>query len=233
MPSKNVIKTFVENSYYHTYNRGVEKRNIFIDDTDYRVFLNLLKYSLLPPEQTTSFVSHPIATVTGCNPVRIRTLKNFHGEIKLLSYCLMPNHFHLLVWQSKKDSMSKLMQSVCTSYSMYFNKKYQRVGRLFQGTYKATRVDVDGYLLHLSRYIHLNPKSLTGCNPVTYPYSSYQHYLGNKHSAWVIPDVILAYFKRVRKTNFNDLFSYESFVEDFDEDASALIGMLTIDAKED
>ena len=91
--------------------------------------------------------------------------------------------------------MSDLMRRLSTAYSMYFNKKYRRVGHLFQGIYKAAYVDKDPYLLHLSRYIHLNPLelALTGFNLVKaaiYPYSSYAYYLGKKRAEWIVKDLI-------------------------------------------
>ena len=161
---------------------GVEKRIIFIDDQDYRVFLSYLRAYLSKPIDTPL---HPITEVTGLNPVRERQLLSFYGQIVLIAYCLMPNHYHLLLWQSEENSMTKFMQALGTSYSMYFNHRYRRVGSLFQGSYKAVYIDRDEYLLHLSRYMHRNPNELTGLNPVKlseYPYSSYPYYLNIKKS---------------------------------------------------
>ncbi len=176
MPARNRVKIFLENALYHVYNRGVEKRVIFLDDQDFRVFLSFIRAYLCPPQSTP--LVHPVTQVTGSDPVRLRPLKSFFGEISLLAYCLMPNHFHLLLRQSPKDAMTRFIRALCTSYAMYFNKKYERVGTLFQGTYRAIRVYEDAYLLHLSRYIHLNPLELTGFDPakiVEYPYSSYAY----------------------------------------------------------
>lgn len=230
MPSKNRVKTYVENGYYHTYNRGVEKRNIFIDDQDYRVFLQFLKNYLSPPPK---IITHPVQAVTGSGPVRLRPLKTFFEEITLCAYCLMPNHFHFLINQTNKDSMTRFIQALCTSYSMYFNKKYKRIGTLFQGPYKAVLVMEDSYLLHLSRYIHLNPiELLTGPGPVkpeNYSYSSYPHYLGKKKALWINPEPVLGFFKSARRRNLRDFFSYQSFVEDYLEDPRELLGSLSID----
>lgn len=230
MPARNQVKIYVENGYYHAYNRGVEKRVIFLDDQDYRVFLSFLKSYLSPPPST--LLTHPIEEVTGLHPVRVRPLKSFFGEVTLLAYCLMPNHFHLLLWQSGVDRMAKFIQALCTSYSMYFNKKYKRVGSLFQGTYKAASVDKDEYLLHLSRYIHLNPLELTGLHPVNvfeYPYSSYTYYLKKKKAVWVNPDPILGFFRSAQRTSLRDILSYQSFVEDFKDDSREAVGNLAID----
>jgi len=232
MPSRYQIKTYTENAYYHAYNRGVEKRDIFVDDQDYRVFLSFLK-CYLSSESAKNMSPHPIEDVTGSRPVRIRPLKTFVDEVSLLAYCLMPNHFHLLLWQSPADGMARFVQSLCTSYSMYFNKKYKRVGTLFQGPYKAVLVQEDIYLLHLTRYIHLNPlELLTGSRPVTlaeYHYSSYPYYLGLKHAAWFHPQPVLDFFRTNRRTSLRDFHSYQSFVEDFADDAQLIVGRLTIE----
>lgn len=233
MPSQYQIKTYTENGYYHTYNRGVEKRDIFIDDQDYRVFLSFVK-AYLSSDTSVGKQLHPIEEETGSRPVRIRPLKTFFREVSLLAYCLMPNHFHLLLWQSPVDGMSRFMQSLCTSYSMYFNKKYKRVGTLFQGPYKAVSVHEDIYLLHLTRYIHLNPLdlSLTGSRPVRpveYPYSSYAYYLGKKQAEWVHPQPVLDFFQTNKRTSLRDFLSYESFVEDFADDSKLIVGKLIIE----
>lgn len=230
VPSRNIVKFYVPNGYYHAYNRGVEKREIFLDDQDYRVFFSFLRsyLSSLRTEQR----SHPLQEETGLNPVRIRPLHSFFEDISLLAYCLMPNHFHLLLYQTKAQGMTEFIRALCTSYSMYFNKKYRRVGHLFQGVFKAALVDSDPYLLHVTRYIHLNPQSRTGLNPVKaseYPYSSYPHYLGKKHAEWVHPEHVLAYFRSAQRRDFQDHLSYESFVEDYAADSREAIVSLAID----
>lgn len=229
MPSRNRIKIYVGDGHYHVYNRGVEKRVIFLDDQDYRVFFSFLKSYLSVVNKQ---INHPLLEVTGPGPVRIRPLKSFFGEVSLLSYCLMPNHFHLLLYQQPADGMQRFIQALCTSYTMYFNKKYKRVGPLFQGPYKAVFVDSDSYLLHLTRYIHLNPLDLTGPGPVTmreYPYSSYPYYLRLKQASWLHPEYVLAYFRSAQRKDYRDVLSYESFVEDYGEDVSAMVGKLAID----
>ena len=227
MPSRNRRKIYVENGYYHTYNRGVEKRDIFLDDQDYRVFLSFMKAYLSPPES--KFI-HPVTQVTGSDPVRLRPLGSFFGKVSLLAYCLMPNHFHLLLQQAPTNGMTEFIRALCTSYTMYFNKKYIRVGTLFQGIYKAALIDSDAYLLHLSRYIHLNPIELTGSDPVNeYPYSSYLYYLGKKHAGWLHPEHVLSYFQTAQQISFRDTSSYQSFVEDYVEDPRSAVKGLAID----
>lgn len=231
MPAKNVVKQYLEDGYYHIYNRGVEKREIFLDDQDYRVFLHLLKFYLSPPDPLNE---HPLSnlSLTGFNPVRLRPLKTLFGEIELLAYCLMPNHFHFLVKQRSIDGITQLLRKLSTTFSMYFNSRYKRVGHLFQGTFRAVLIQQDDYLLHLSRYIHLNSKELTGFNPVSsvsYPYSSYGYYLGTKNAFWIKPQFILDYFRSnssLLPKNFN---TYQKFVEDYQEDLKESLGPLILE----
>lgn len=143
MASRNALKVDIAEQYYHVYNRGVNKGVIFQDADDYRVFLNLLKRYLDKGHQ---------------NDVHKSPVHTLNGKIEINAYCLMPNHFHLLIYQLEEGSMKKLIQSVCSSYTAYFNKKYSRVGHLFQGVYKASLISTDAYVQHISRYIHLNPK---------------------------------------------------------------------------
>lgn len=217
MPARNIVKTYVENGYYHVYNRGVEKRDIFLKEEDYSVFLHFLKQYLSSPQGKNTHL-----TMTRSHLVRPRPIHPLHNEINLLAYCLMPNHYHLLLKQKTIDGMTKFLRRLCTSYSLYFNKKYDRVGKLFQGIYKAAFIDRDEYLLHLSRYIHLNPilDKVAPCHK--YPFSSYQHYLGLKGAKWLKPEEILSFFKTAQKTNLKDILSYQSFVEDYTQSPEEL-----------
>lgn len=226
MPAKNIVKQYLENGYYHIYNRGVEKRNIFLDDQDYRVFLHLLKFFLSPSEIQEK---HPLTDLTGFNPVRLRPLRTLFGEIDLLVYCLMPNHYHLLAKQASRMGITKFVRKISTTYAMYFNRRYKRVGHLFQGAYKAALIENDAYLLHLSRYIHLNSVALTGSNPVNYPYSSYGYYLGLKSSEWIKPKFILDYFESNPILLPKDINSYQRFVEDYLQDSKEILGTLVLE----
>jgi len=216
MPSKNRLKVYIENGFYHIYNRGVAKQNIFEDENDYTAFLHLLKYYLSPPNE---ILVHPLWESGLFKPVRMRALANLHKEIELLCYCLMPNHFHLVVKQITRNGMTNLMRAISTCYAMNFNKKYDRVGYLFQGRYKAALIDNENYLLHLSRYIHQNPSELTGTDPVNWPYSSYQYFLGKKNAIWIKPELILSYFNR----NPENSLSYKSFVEEYTNQSDEII----------
>ena len=189
MPSRNVVKIDIPDSYYHVYARGRGRQKIFHDDEDYRVFLNLFKRHLSV---------EPVVDSYGMPYAHLR------GELELLCYCLMPNHFHILLYQKTEGTMSRLMRGVIMSYTRYYNKRYETSGSLFETTYKASRISSDEYLLHISRYIHLNPKDWRG-----YAYSSLNYYIHAKEPSWLQTKKIL------------DLHSsrqaYELFVEDYEE----------------
>lgn len=227
MPRRNTIRTFVEKGIYHLYNRGVEKRDIFLDDQDYAVFLHLLKYYLSPidPEKI-----HPLLGFQNFSVIRPRPLANLEKEVDLIEYCLMPNHFHLILQQHTVDGVTKLLIRVMTTYVLYFNKRYKRVGYLFQGPYRAVIVKDDSYLLHLSRYIHLNPIELTRGPLVNYPYSSYPYFLRLKRAGWVKPKIILDYFDKSKLLPFLDHYpSYQEFVEKYPGDPIEIIGNLALE----
>lgn len=226
MPSKNTIKQYVENGYYHIYNRGVEKRTIFKDTQDCEVLLHYLKMYLSPVEELRELAKQQ--QYPGTRLQRFLPL-NLSKEINLLSFSLMPNHIHLQIKQHTKEGIIKFMRRILTSYAVYFNKKYERVGALFQSKYKAAIIASDEYLLHLSRYIHLNPIKL-GSLPINFvDFSSYPYYLGKKQASWVKPQEILSYFKSAQRQSLKDIFSYQSFVEDYLEDSREVLGGLTLE----
>lgn len=184
---------YAPESYYHIYNRGVNKRKIFLDGQDYRVFLNLLKRYLSKEE---------IKDTKG------RLYDSMFGQIELLAFCLMPNHFHLLVYQKDSEAMSKLIHKISGSYTLYFNKKYKRSGPLFQDRFKASQILIDEYLIHISRYIHLNPS-----NYLSWEYSSLPYYTGKLNAGWVMPDKITGLFERD---------NYLTFLNDYEEQKTML-----------
>lgn len=194
MPAKNILKTYIENGYYHLYNRGVEKRIIFEEKSDYVTFLHFLKKYLT------------------ADPDCPHSPKTLYNRIDLLAYCLMPNHFHLLVKQRDRENIIEFIRKICTNYAMYFNKKYKRIGTLFQGRYKASLIDSNIYLLHLTRYIHQNPLEIIKSwqELITYPYSSYPNYLGIFNQGWIKPEEILTLLKE----EFGPRMTYQNFMED-------------------
>lgn len=218
MAAKNSIKIYTEDGYYHIYNRGVEKRVIFLDQQDYAVFLNYLKEYLLPKDEEglREQLSDPNTSYKEKDKIlKLLRLNNFYGEITLLAYCLMPNHFHFFIKQKSALSIDKFMQSLGTRYTMYFNRKYKRVGSLFQAVYKAVLVETEQQFIYLSKYIHkqalaLQGESLQGWEekqPCSFP-----EYLGLRKTEWVHPGEVLAYFSTTNPT-----LSYRSFVQDTEE----------------
>lgn len=189
MPRRNIIRSDGQDVFYHVYARGGSKRRIFLDEEDYLKFLQLLERYLSPEDaRNSSGVPYP----------------NFYNKVDLLAYCLMPNHFHLFVYQRQIHMLTSLMQSVMTSYSRYFNTKYKRTGALFESRFRASPILDEGYLEHISRYIHLNPRQWRD-----YEYSSLPYYLQQDTVSWVRPERILSMFKTPAE--------YLQFVEDYQE----------------
>lgn len=194
MPSRNVLKFDIANSFYHVYARGNSRQNIYLDEQDYATFLNLLKRYLSKEQQ---FDNHGVP------------YPHLTNKVELLCFCLMPNHFHLLLYQKEEKAMQTLMRGVMTSYSRYFNKKYDRSGGLFESRYKASHIGQDSYLDHISRYIHLNPKEWR-----TYKYSSLPFYLGQKKAEWLKQERILELF--------DNREGYATFVADYQDNKRML-----------
>lgn len=193
MPSRHIIKNIDVDSYYHVYNRGVAKQDIFREPEDYATFLHLFKRHLsyeIPADK----YGRPHAKL--------------NNDIELLAFCLMPNHFHLLAYNITEKGLPNLMRRTMTAYSMYFNKRYKRVGTLFQDTYKASRITEEPYLMHISRYIHLNPQDLNQSFE-EYPYSSYTYYTGKRSAKWLNTDKVLGLYG-------NNTKSYAKFVKDYE-----------------
>lgn len=208
MPVKNTVKTYIENGYYHIYNRGVDKREIFLEPADCKMFLYFLKLYLTPPEilqKSAEFMSPQFL---------FKILhRNLSNEVKLLSFALMPNHFHLQVKQFSLYGIQKLMRQVIPSYVQYFNRKMNRIGTLFESTYKAVLTETETQHLYLSAYIHRNSMKLINPPFNFIEFSSYPYYLGDLHAPWIHPEEILEYFAKQKSSTSEDLFSYQSFVE--------------------
>lgn len=174
MPGRNVVKEYVPESYYHIYNRGVNKNNIFLDRQDRIVFLGLIK----------RYLGDDLEKKPNREPY-----PNYQKDIQLLAFCLMNNHFHFFVYQESQTAIIDFMKSLSVAYSMYFNKRYKRVGAVFQQRYRAVRITNDAQLLHLSRYIHMNPQ-----NYELYEWSSLPYYLNQKNASWIKPGRVLELF---------------------------------------
>lgn len=186
----------VNDQYYHLYNRGVAYQPIFSSVRDYqRLFLCLSYYRHNNlPFRLSKLLQIPKAE-------REQILANLESTndltVDLVAFCLMPNHIHILTKQVSDGGISKFMKQVTDSFTRYFNTKYQRVGPLFQGVFKAVRIETDEQLIHVSRYIHLNPLTsyiVREESFTNYPWSSLKDYL-NKNSGYVNSQIILDHFK--------------------------------------
>lgn len=187
-------KQFVEGEYYHVFNRGVGKMDIFRNDNDFLFFLILLKENI-HPEMVPISGSRRAPSPGGY----VRELLSANS-FELVCYCLIPNHFHLVIKQLGDTSVSKLILKICTSYSKYFNKKYNRVGSLYQDQFKAIHIDDDEYLLWLSAYIHQNPKVAGLVKDLKdWKWSSYPDYVGLRQGSLCKKDVVLERFKNVKE----------------------------------
>lgn len=197
MPYKYSIRNFKENGLYHIYNKGVGKQEIFLNSEDYATFIYYLSVYLLPPGKTLQ--KYPDT------PLRIYS-KSLSEELELLGYCLMPNHFHLILKPKFKQSISKLMKQLSNGYTFYFNRKYGSFGQIFQGVYKGLSIKTKEELIHLLKFIHLNPsKAFLVENPKDYQWSSHGEYLKRLPNLCNI-ELILS--------NFPTLKDWEQFVLD-------------------
>jgi putative transposase len=147
--------TISPDEYYHVYNRGVDKRLIFIDGRDYERFLCLLYLS-------NSAKNFEISKDPNIEWSFEKVLETDRGEeiVSIGAWCLMPNHFHILIKEKVDGGISKFMAKFSTGYTMFFNKKNHRSGSLFQGRFKVRHINSDRYLKYIYSYIHLNPISI-------------------------------------------------------------------------
>lgn len=195
---------FATGHFYHIYNRGVEKRDVFLTSSDYKRFLQTINYYRLSP-QPVKFSDYK------------RSVKRFlkteepNEAVKIYCYCLMPNHFHLLIQQTDEFGITQFMRKISDSYTKYFNTKYKRVGPLFQGAFKAKLIESEEYLLQLSKYIHRNSFPLKMWEAKVYPYSSYSYYLSGEVHEFCEINFIRSFF---RKNNSG--LDYKSFVEELE-----------------
>lgn len=180
---------FGAQGFYHVYNRGHNKQTIFHDARDYRRYLTRLGEYLK---------KHPVT---------------------LLAYCLMPNHIHLLLRQDGEEPIDRFIHRLHTAYTMYFNKKYEKVGAVFQGRFKAKLIDTEEYLLHVSRYVHINPVELIHAQGralsvklAAYPWSSYGEYLEPRGKLLCDPTLVLSYFFKLPTQGRT---TYRSFVDEY------------------
>lgn len=184
MPSR--VFPFVNSHFYHVYNRGSEKRQIFEINWDYLRFIKTIKYYQLsgPKPRLSKFLINQAFKIDHLEKI-----------VDVICYCLMPNHFHFLIRQVKDGGITKFIGQLSNSYTRYYNTKYRRVGPLLQGEFKAVLVESAEQLIHVSRYIHLNPLvSLLAKDLNLYKWSSYHEYI-NILEGICDKDPILEFFK--------------------------------------
>lgn len=145
---------FVEGEHYHVYNRGVEKRNIFLDQQDVRRFKKCLDVL----NTTKPIGSLYRLSFKGRAGTLLRGQASQSRLVDIVCFALLPNHYHLLLYQRAENGVPLFMQRLGTAHAMYFNEKYERSGSLFQGKYKSIHVNTNEYLLRLSAYVNLNEK---------------------------------------------------------------------------
>src|SRR3989338_7289089 len=199
------------NEFLHVYNRGISKSIIFFNDRDRKRFLFLMMILQIP--ETMKNIDRMFKDFA-LDPETY--IKNFdsHGlkkrQIELVSFCLIPNHFHLLMQEIEEGGISKYMQRLQNAYTKYINTKYERSGHLFQGAYKAVLVESNEQLLHLSSYIHRNPREVKGFKnkELEYFWSSYQDcVLVNRWGEFLAPEIIILQFSGKNSD------TYKNFVE--------------------
>ena len=211
---------FTIGEYYHIYNRGVDKRVIFKNSHDYSRFIMLLYLA----NSQDSFRLDQLINIQHKSYEEILLIEKGKSLVSIGAWCLMPNHFHLLIREEVEGGVTKFMKKLCTAYSMYFNIKNNRSGSLLQGRFKSKLVEKDNYMMHLFGYIHLNsldlkfskweeniarkPKDMREFLK-SYKYSSYQDYVQVKR-----PENKIINFSR-----FPDYFmgdkEFKNFVESY------------------
>lgn len=196
MPAR--LIPLVDGQIYHVYNRGVEKRRIFENRRTYVRFLEAIRYYQL---------AGPKPKFSNFSELSINQPDPENKIVEIISYCLMPNHFHFLIKQLKDGGVSEFISKLINSYTKFYNTKFNRVGPLLQGQFKAVLIESDEQLIHVSRYIHLNPVvSYLVKKPEQFEWSSYREYIGKVPMEICAKEVVLSLFKSPK--------DYEEFVLD-------------------
>ncbi len=197
MPSKYLVRDFKKEGIYHIFNQGVDGRRIFLDDEDYHLFLYYIYIYLTPLDK----VLRRYHTL----PIRLFN-KNLAKKVTLLSYVLMPDHYHLIVAQQDNEGISQFMKQLSNAYTQYFNQKYKRRGSLFEGAFKSMDVKNKDNLIQLSRFIHLHPVIENLTSDTEYSWSSYNEYADLSNHKLCDTKKILSLFPSV--------YAYKKFIHD-------------------
>ncbi len=196
MPGRKTVLATGE--VYHLFNRGNAYRPIFFNLRDYQRFLKALAFYRYPspPLRLSKYL---LLSREKREELENQLIKKGSYLVEIFCFCLMPNHYHFLAKQKQEGGIAKYLSQLQNSYSRYFNVKRKKAGSVFQGHFKAKRVETEEQLIHLSRYIHLNPYSsyvvkLTE-DLKTYPWSSFPDYLGEEKHSFLEKKLILDLFK--------------------------------------
>ncbi|MBI2631240.1 transposase [Candidatus Nomurabacteria bacterium] len=175
--------SFAANNFYHIYNRGVDKRLIFLDSEDLLRFLKIMKIFN---------VTEPIGSVYEYSFKELGS--SAPKLVNFVAYCLNQNHFHFILEPLIENGIQKFMHRLSTGYTNYFNEKYKRSGSLFQGSYKAIHINTNDYLLHVSAYVNLNDKVHRERNKEwmkKFPFSSFLEYKSKEIKNQICEKVII------------------------------------------
>lgn len=187
----------VTGQIYHIFNRGVNKQPIFFTPRSYRRAVNTVRYYLIhkPPVPYSKTLTLPAQVRSEIG----KTMINLRKGVEIISYSLMPNHFHFLLKQLIDEGIKDFIRNFQISNSKYINKRFDRIGPLLQGQFKAVLIEDDEQLIHVSRYIHLNPYTSFVVKNIedlkTYPWSSLPEYLGVAKEVFCSKSLILSMFK--------------------------------------
>lgn len=213
---------FVNDHIYHIFNRGVMKRDIFLSTADYFRWVDLMRWYLRYDYSYSRFLGRiKQAQSLGGKPAEVAEVKQiiarFHRlpqkPVEIITWVLMPNHFHMVLKQITEDGISAFLHRISNAYSHYFNRKNDSSGSLFQGRFKAVLVETEGQFLHVCRYNHINPLAagLTTKKGLSrYPWSSLQSYLAGEDDSVTTKEDLLAYYKSVSSLEEFTLASFAS-----------------------
>ena len=198
---------FANGEFYHIYNRGVDKREIFLDGFDYIRFLESMREfnNEIPSGglYETYLKNKKIESGGSTSLMEVEPPK--HPLVEIICYCLNPNHYHFILKQVFNNGISEFMKRLGGGYTYYFNKKYDRSGSLFQGRFKAIHIDSNEYLLYLSAYVNKNNFIHQYKNKGEWKYSSWLDYIGKRNGNLCNQSPIIGQFKNEKE--------YQEFVD--------------------
>ncbi|MDP3973665.1 MAG: transposase [Candidatus Daviesbacteria bacterium] len=191
----------VKDQIYHVFNRSIARQPIFLTNSDYQRALNVVgfyqyfrpslrysHYNRLPQSQKNDFLDN--------------LKKSGQRQIEILAFCLMPTHIHFLIKESKEGGISSFMRNFQNSYAKYFNLKKERSGSLFQSMFKAVMIETDEQLIHIARYIHLNPVTAFILKDIdqlmNYPWCSFSIYIERNNSDLINKEIIMGSFSTIK-----------------------------------